>query len=490
MKHANFTRSSANFWGTAILYVCFFASPSYSSLTSELNELFTKQTPPQSEWSVLFESLDNGKSIYSLSPRNRLIPASNMKIAVCAAILLRLGPDFVYETGLYSYGKASGSTLNGDLIVEGSGDPSIGGRFHDGDVTFPLRQWAAALKIIDIKTVSGNIIGVDDVFDDEAHGLNWDPSYFSHWYAAEISGLSFNDACIDFTVTGAKTAKAKPSVSLSPDTNYITFENNAQTVSSQKQASGISIVHESDSTVFRLNGSIRAKSVNTHPASIPNPTLFFATVFKETLQNEGIQVKGDAQDGDAVKSLPNRSQWNLIDVIKSPPLIDLISVCLKNSQNLYAEHFLKTLGSHDYGEGSVKMGALALKDVFFKNGCDLDGQFIADGCGLSRENRISAESIVRVMRCMEASPYGKIFREALSVAGEDGTLKRRMANSAADGRVWGKTGTINGVRALSGCIQAKSGKTYLFSMLANGRRSAVQFTQIMDDACVLVCEKG
>lgn len=474
-----------------IVVFLYFAFPVFSAspepLGEKLDALFNAHS--NAVWSVQVVDKNSGKSIYSHTPYRALIPASNEKLVVCAAALLRLGPNYVYETTLSTTGQLSGSTLKGDLIVTGTGDPCLGGRFTNGDITFLLRQWAGILKEKGIQTIGGNIVGVDDAFDDTLLGLNWHPTDLVEWYAAPVSALSLNDACIDIQVLGGSASGRPVTISLNPPTRYVTIQSNVQTVGSAKQERGVVAKREPDSPVIELSGSIRAKGASTVPITIPNPTLYFTTVFKEVLTAEGIAVNGDALDGDDAK-LPDRKTWNQLYVHKSPPLIQIVEVCMKRSQNLYAEHILKTLGYVNYGVGSWPTGAMAIKDIFFNDGCQLDGLFFADGSGLSRENRISADAFVQILKVIDQSPLADAFFDALPRAGVDGTLKNRMRGTDAFGKVFAKTGTLNGVRALSGKMIANSGKTYLFSILGNATRQAIRISEIVDDACALIISEG
>ena len=144
-----------------------------STLQQDLQHIFSKKV--QAEWSVKVQDADTGEEIFSLSPRRQLVPASNMKVVVGAAGLLSLSPDFRYETSLYLSGQQVGTVWDGHLIVLGSGDPTIGGRFTNGDTTLLFRQWADFLQQRNITSITGNVIGVDDIFDDTPHGLNWNP---------------------------------------------------------------------------------------------------------------------------------------------------------------------------------------------------------------------------------------------------------------------------------------------------------------------------
>ncbi len=472
-----------------LVTVCsLFVSTVQASLKQDLKRIFYDEIP-HAAWSVLIEEEKTGKTLFSRNPKRCLIPASNMKVLVCSAALLRLGPDYTYQTPIFTTGKQTGKTLEGSLIVFGSGDPSIGGRFYGDDMTFIFRQWAAKLKQNGITSIDGNIIGVDDVFDENRLGLNWNPNDYIEWYAAEVSALSFNDACIDLIVQGASKSGVKATVTMNPPTRYLKLVPSVRTVNTRRRNNGIRIQRGSDSRSVEITGRTRTRKTTTHYATIPNPTLYCATVLKETLQSEGIKIKGTAKDGDDVK-LPGRETWKRLHIHHSPPLADLISVCMKNSQNLYAEHLIKTLGWVEYGKGSWETGTLAVKDILFQHGCNIDSLYIADGSGLSRENRVNAAAVANVLRVMRQSKHARIFNDVLPLAGVDGTLKLRMRNTAATGTVSAKTGTLNGTRALSGFIRAKSGKTYIFSMIGNATRQAVLLNPLMDEACALIAAKG
>lgn len=472
----------------AVLFLTYSVSnPAQAALRDDLNALFKEEG--NQEWSILVQPLNSANPLYSLAPERKLIPASNIKLFSGAAALLQLGPDFRYETKLHLAGARTGNVWEGALIVEGGGDPSIGGRFNGGDLTETFRQWAAKLKLDGITTIDGDIIGVDDYFDDVNLGLNWDPDYREEWYSAEVSALSFNDACIDVIVRGEAKAGQRASVTLDPPTSYLKIENKVTTASSSKNAQGVRIERLDDTKTIRVSGSVRAKQSSTHFASTPNPTLYFVTVLKETLEREGVSVTGGAKDADDVET-PDRDSWKLVLSHRSQPLEVLLNTCLKNSQNLYAEHFLKTLGAEMYGIGSYTVGAMAVKSVLFRFGCNLDSIYLADGSGLSRENRANAQAFVDLLRAVERSPHAQLFHRLLPESGASGTLKNRMRDTAAKGRVLAKTGTLNGVRGLSGYITSQNGTTYAFSMIGNTTTRGYRISQIIDNACALIAEKG
>lgn len=464
---------------------------SFASLSSEINALLKKQSPAKTEWGILFEEKNSDNELFSLNPNQRMIPASNMKIVSGAAALLGLGPDFRYETTVYHTGTHLDDKINGHLIVVGNGDPSIGGRFNGGDITGLFKTWAAELKQKNIKVITGNLVGVDHAFDEERHGLNWNPLDYVEWYAAEISGLTLNDSCIDLIYNAGSKAGQKATIQVDPPTSYMNIINQVTSVSDRKLERGIEYIREPGSRDLTIRGAMPLKFKMRSYTSVPNPTLFFLTVLKETFEKEGIQIQGEIQSAKREDFPLKNEKWIELAKHQSPPFIELLKVCMHNSQNLYSEHFLKTLGFRGYGRGSLKTGVLVLKDIYAMNGCKvIDDQFIADGSGLSRDNQISAKALVEILRSVQQSNMAEHFLKTLPQAGISGTLKQRMKDNAAYQQVYAKTGTLTGVRALSGYLKAASGKEYIFSILVNGTTSGSQFNPIIDDICALVVEQG
>ncbi|HUF08373.1 MAG TPA: D-alanyl-D-alanine carboxypeptidase/D-alanyl-D-alanine-endopeptidase, partial [Rhodothermales bacterium] len=159
-------------------------------------------------WGVQVVNLVSGEVLYERNARKSFVPASNMKLYTSAAALSQLGPGFTYETRLYAFGRVVDSVLYGHLVVRGSGDPTIGGRYNDGDLTATFRDWADSLRDHGIARINGDIIGDDDVFDDVGLGVGWNWDDETYWYSAEVGGLVFNDNCVDVTITGTSPGRA------------------------------------------------------------------------------------------------------------------------------------------------------------------------------------------------------------------------------------------------------------------------------------------
>ncbi len=470
-----------------------------SQLRQELDRLFSDERFDDAQWGVQVESLTSGKVIYRKNGGKLLVPASNQKLLTGAAILLERGPDATFDTLLYRTGPVEGGVLEGDLVIRGGGDPSIGGRFHKNDLTFTFRQWAQVLKQAGITRISGSVVGDDNLFDDRLYGDGWQIGDLAYWYAAGVSALNFNDNCVDIVIRPGKTLGKPALFDVKPSTKYLKIVNNTRTVAKTPKGKGalreIDMRRNPDSHRLELLGPVlsSAKS-DLEWASVPNPTLYTATVVAEVLRKEGIQVDGPPADIDDRKNLTSHSDsvpeaWTLIHTEKSPLLSDLLAVFLKKSQNLYGECFLKYLGTRKgQAQGSFKAGVDRLNTLLEGIGVSEDGYRAVDGSGLSRKNLVTPAGLCSLLRGMTESRHAAVFKNSLTQSGRGGgTLKNRMKGTAADGKVFGKTGYINRVRTLSGYVENMDGETFVFSFLANNyRTSNTQVEKLQDRACILL----
>jgi D-alanyl-D-alanine carboxypeptidase/D-alanyl-D-alanine-endopeptidase (penicillin-binding protein 4) len=140
---------------------------------------------------------------------------------------------------------------------------------------------------------------------------------------------------------------------------------------------------------------------------------------------------------------------------------------MKDSQNLYAETFLKTLGMEERGSGSAQAGREVASQVLASWGIPETEYMIFDGSGLSRRNYVTADMLLKILRAVHRGGDFEQFLATLPIAGVDGTLERRMRATRAEGNVRAKTGTISNTRALSGYVTTQDGELLAFSILAN-----------------------
>jgi len=442
-------------------------------LRREIDEILYQRVPKEAEFGLrVIQLLDPtggsygpaGKVLYSFHADELFDAASNTKLFVTSAALARLGPDYEFTTRVYARGKIEKGVLTGDVILVGGGDPNISGRFYKGDALAIPRKWARAVRASGIKKITGSIIADDRFFDRAYINPHWPMQDLPYWYAAEISALSFNDNCLKLVVTPVKAERAWATVLKSPPTSYVEIKESPRVV-----AEGTATVN-----VYRIAGTNEVRVSGEIPdasrpislwVSVHNPPLYLATVLKEELKRAGVKVDGKVRLVDANEEI-DYARLTLITEHKST-LAQSIKIANKRSQNFYAEQILKTLGKEKKGEGSWPAGIRAVADFLGELGIAPGTYHMVDGSGLADGNRFSPMQITTLLELMAAHPHSQVWKESLSQAGLDGTMRSRLRRSPYQGRVLGKTGTAAGVSALSGYVHTTSGHTLAFSFLFN-----------------------
>lgn len=432
---------------------------------------------------IMVQSLETGEILYEKNAHTVFMPASNEKIPTSVAALLNFGPDFQYATEIATNGTIQDSVLLGDLIVIGSGDPTIGYRFcEQEDSCFAFASWIDSLKKKGIKKIAGNIIGIDDVFDDEFIGYGWTVDNLPYSYSAEIGGLIFNENYATVKVFYDSTSK-KIVTHIFPDIGYLRIKNNCLL----GEKTDVEFNRYYLSNELELKGTISPARAWRRNVSVHNPTLYFVTALKKELEKQHIMVEGESLDGDEVPELKNDSLMTPLFVHYSDSLKNILRILLKESQNLYAESLVKLLGHHFGETGSFAEGKKVIQNTLQRFGLQAEGFQYMDGSGLSRYNYISPAYLVKILRHIYFHPFGEVFRQCLPIAGVDGTIGYRMKGTAAQGRIFAKTGTISNVRCLSGYAFTKDGEPLVFSTMFNNFLCPVHVVlDVQDQLCILL----
>ena len=406
---------------------------------------------------VKFVSLDQDDILLSIRGDQQFIPASNQKLLTTASSLKYLGPDYRFPTELYSNGPIKNAILKGDLYIRGFGDPKL--------VTEQMWLLATQLRNIPIRKVDGDIVADDSYFDDVRRIKTWRDKFGPQAYNAPLGALSFNFNTIRTMINPAQKVGEHPSVVVSPNTEYIKILNKAKTVL-QGRRNGL-IVNRLDREGFdhiTITGKIRKNAPRArYYLNITDPPIFTATVFKEYLNRAGVEVGGTVRTGKVT------SGTKRIVRHKSEPLSLIIRGLNKFSNNFTAEQLVKTLAAHRYGEpGSSENGVKVISEYMESLGFSLNDFKIVDGSGLSHENRLTPDQIVAVLLDVfrEQSIYPE-YISSLAVMGVDGSTANRLVNVPQASRARVKTGTLNGVSALSGYLQSLDGERLAFSILMN-----------------------
>ena len=390
------------------------------------------------------------------------MPASNMKIVTLAAAAERLGWDYTFETRAYATGSIAGGVLQGDLVAVGSGDPSLA--IGDGSAGRLFDEWADRLKQLGVGAISGRIVGDDNAFEDETLGFGWSWDDLPDDYAAGVGALQLNENAVRVTVTPGPTAGDQAGITVDPPDSGLVVENRVATGAS---GSSTTIVTR------RLPGNARLEVAGSIPVgssptsrvvSVDNPTLFFARALRRALIARGIDVRGEAVDADDIPGW--RSPTGSPMLHQSPPLSTLAVRLMKESQNQYAETFLKALSAGT--PATAVSGRAEAQKIFSTWGIGTDGLIQRDGSGLSRYNYVTADALVTILSHVyrDARLRGP-FEASLPIAGRDGSLANRMKGTAAEGNVRAKTGSMSNVRTLSGYATSADGEPLVFSILAN-----------------------
>ena len=433
-------------------------------LTATLDEIFADPVLARAVIGVRVESLRDGRVIYSRNAPTHVVPASNMKIVTMAVAAERLGWDVTFETRLEAAGRIADGVLTGDLVVTGSGDPTIVS--GDGGPAPVFDAWAEAVRGAGITRVDGRLVGDDNAFDDEGIGAGWAWDYLGDGYATGTGALTYNENIVTVRTQPGSSAGDPVAIDVGPVGHGLTIVNRLVT-GATGSAANVTMARLPGDTTLTIRGSLPAgakPSIRT--AAVDNPTTFFVSALALALARHGVVVRDGAVDIDAIKTPPSGTR-TLITKRTSLPLSIVGAEFLKVSQNLYGETLLKTLGRKDGVPGTAEGGRQAVRETLAKWGVPDDAIVMYDGSGLSRYNYVSADAIVAILRHVwEDARLRGPFLSALPVGGHDGTLDTRMKNTILDGKVQAKTGTISNVRSLSGFLETASGEKIVVSMIA------------------------
>jgi D-alanyl-D-alanine carboxypeptidase/D-alanyl-D-alanine-endopeptidase (penicillin-binding protein 4) len=445
-------------------------------LCKDLDRIISDARFAQAQIGIEVLSLDRTDILYEKNAQQLLTPASSNKIITAAVALMKLGAGYRFETRVWTNGQVENGVLKGNLLIEGSGDPTYSSKFNSGDPFANFRIWAANLKERNIRAISGSTLGNEGTFGEPALGQGWEWNDLSHAFAAPVSALQFNDNMVTLTIAPGAEQGNPALIRESPLEGYLKI-NNGVVTGQEKSRADIRIRNGESGETIDVWGTIPAKGVVIQQtAAIRYPALYFLSALRYILSNEGIAVENIALAG----QVSNPSDLSPLWVHSSPELSEIIKPLLKNSLNLYAETLVRALGTTFRGEGSFAKGKEIVEETLEQMGIETGTYSYADGSGLSRLNLESADSFVRLLKFMHQDKTFHIFYDALPIAGVDGTLASRMKRTKAEDNVHAKTGSMANVSSISGYVKTIDGEMLAFSIGVNGyigSRDAVESMQ-------------
>jgi D-alanyl-D-alanine carboxypeptidase/D-alanyl-D-alanine-endopeptidase (penicillin-binding protein 4) len=410
----------------------------------------------------LGQSPGQDRELLNLDAHTPRIPASNLKLATTSAALDTFGSNFNFQTQLLLH--------SGDLVLIGDGDPTMGDaeflKKAGWDVNTLFADWAQQMRQkLNLTTVKDVVID-DSVFDTQFIDPHWPANQFLKRYCAEVGGLDLNVNCADFYISAGAPGSIV-SFKIDPPTQYLTVTNDCRS----GDDNAIWLARDWGSNKVTLRG--KAKGTNLVPVSLTvnDPSMYTGTVLAETLAANGIAVTGNVRRDRtahvARAAAGTGDKWLLLGLHRTP-ISSVLARANKDSVDLYAECLCKRLGFAASGaSGSWANGTAAVAAFLQKTGAKQTEFSLDDGCGLSKFNRISPATLAGVLRYDFYSPNHATFAASLAVAGVDGTLDDRFAGTDLRGRVFAKSGTVDGVSALSGYLHAKDDGWYVFSIMMN-----------------------
>lgn len=435
------------------------ASNVRAALRHSIDSMVTQREFRDAHFGVLIVDPKTGDTLFSLNAGKLFMPASNMKIVTGAASLVELGPDYSYRTELAASGPVVHDTLQGALIVTGRGDPTISDHMR-GTAMKPLLDIADSLHTHGIVAITGGVIAGPDVFPDTTIGFGWSWDDLGEDYGAGVDALYLNEGFTEVYAYG-RPGMRPDSIVTSPARRYpsITI---APAVGGGADTSELHLDFDSLRTRFLARGRLK-HALDTLIAVYPSQRDAYLAGLREALATRGIHV-GSSRSYAASSSTAAPTP---LFTVHSPPMRQILPALLKPSQNQIAEILYKTLGLEKTGVGSADSGRVVIERQLLAWGAEPDGFLIRDGSGLSRYDYLSPETIVRVLDKVRSDTAFHVFYDGLPIAGVDGSLRRRMIGTAAQGKIHAKTGSVANARSLSGYAITADSDTLIFSLLAN-----------------------
>lgn len=465
-----------------ILFSFFICTPMHAAITNsdqlgtEINRII-RSVDPNLNVGVAVKSMKYNDTLYTYNEHRLFKPASTLKVLTAEAALLHLGAAYTFPTRFYSDAKTiSNGTLQGNLYLAMSGDPSL--TYED------LAGLMEALKARGLQRVSGNVYIDLTAYDDNHYGPGLPENDKNYCYAAPISASIVNKNCLSFSISPNRTVGYPARIVESTRYGYSTIENEVITKPASARSCSIRVSSNPEKGVTVSGCMPKGRYSQDVTAIISETKGYNKSLVRSMFRNHGITISGQI----ILKKMPGRLA--VLAEHRSASLQHLVNKMLKKSDNIIAGSLFKKVGeTFSQHPGSWENGRIAVSSILAKKaGVNPDQMSVLDGSGLSPENKITPAQMLQVLDfAFHDHGTNYDFVSGLPVAGVDGTLKRRLHNTAW--KVRAKTGYISGVNSLAGYAMTQNKEPIAFVIIVNGRHGLGWKYKAMEDKIVTAITK-
>ncbi len=450
------------------ILICFSSTQAQSTLQSGIDRILNSTELKHANVSLSVLDIETGEELASHRPNKSLTPASSLKVLTSLIAMDILTEDFTYKTNISYTGSLDvDGTLKGDIVIMGSGDPTLGSTKFGGKPNFEqvLSQIVQSIQDAGITCIDGSIIADESVFNAFPISPSWQWNDLGNYYASGAWGINVNENQYTIYFKDRATVGRRPNIkSYYPIIPNLELSNELA-VDSAGTGDNAYIFGGPYDYTKRIVGTIPAGTgVFSIKGSIPDPPYFLAWHVQRELNRLKIKT-GDAE----VNYVPGKKYPNATPLItfESAPLSDIVRRLNLESNNLYAEALLKTLGLKVRRTASGQMGISAVRRYLRKLKVNYDGLNMEDGSGLSARNFVPSFLLADFLRKYALKNGIEETTKYLPQGGVSGTMRSLFSKSSASGKVWAKSGSMKDVMSYSGVVKAKSGEWRSFSIIFN-----------------------
>lgn len=403
----------------------------------------------------------SGEYLLNVNGNKFVNSASTLKLVSTATVIEVLGGGYTFSTELGYSGEIMADQLQGNLYISGNGDPSFGSARWGTDLNAQLSRFVNAVKMLGVKTVTGDLILMNSDFEKFDIADTWPWNDLGNYYGATPYLLNLNEN--KFTVffeagdaigTSAKVVNVEPSSSTWKIINQVT---------TAEVGSGDNVYMYSSplSNTILMKGTIPLRSRNfSVRGAIPNPPQLLGELLVAEMSKQGIAVGGKV----TFQSFLSADVKPVL-VEKSIPLRDLAESCNFFSINLLADSFVKHIGYKQSGNYTYEAGLNSLTEFWKYRGINTDELLIKDGSGLSPSGMVTSSVMCDILNSMEKSINFETFKSTIPQLGTSGTVA--SIGNRSNGNVYVKSGSIESTRAYAGYIKTPDGNWLSFMLCIN-----------------------